>query len=143
MHAAMLKMTKQRRVVLDAVRRAKGHPDAAQVYKAAQLEIPNISLGTVYRTLEALAAARLIGKVESAGSRMRFDSKAASHWHVQCLSCGTVVDSEALSLDSAVEAVSGATGFEITGQKVEFAGVCPSCRRKGGGARARGRGKPK
>lgn len=136
----MVRMTRQRKVVLDAVRRAKDHPDAARVYKAAQRGIPNISLGTVYRTLETLAAAGLIGKVASAGSRMRFDAKASSHWHVQCTQCGKVVDTEPLPLDPAVVAASDATGFAIVGQKVEFSGLCPSCRRKGPRRRSHAKG---
>ena len=48
--------SKQRRLILDTVRSGGlGHPTVAEVYDAVRGEIPNISLGTVYRNLGSLA----------------------------------------------------------------------------------------
>jgi Fe2+ or Zn2+ uptake regulation protein len=133
---AVGKMTRQRRIVLDAVRAASTHPDACEVYEAARRALPSISLGTVYRTLQTLARAGLIARIETAGSKMRFDANTAAHDHVTCAKCGRVMDTDAAGIEAAKDFVSKATGFEIIGQRVEFTGVCPRCRKRVKGARA-------
>ena len=132
---AIGKMTLQRRVILDALREMHIHPDAAQVYEAVRHTLPTISLGTVYRNLELLSRAGLIGKMEVAGSRMRFDGRTGRHYHVECVKCGMVEDIEPgrrVAVDE--QGVSKATRFEIIGYRLEYLGICPRC-----GGKARGK----
>jgi Fur family ferric uptake transcriptional regulator len=121
------KMTRQRRVILAALGELGTHPDACEVYEAVRREIPNISLGTVYRNLEVLSAAGLIGRVETTGARKRFDASAEPHYHVRCVKCGRVEDIGASMVSIPVEAISERSGFEIVGKMIEFLGICPDC----------------
>ena len=137
---AISKMTRQRRVVLEALRRMRSHPDAAQVYEAVRRTLPKISLSTVYRNLEVLSKAGLISKVEAAGNRMRFDGQIGPHYHVECVKCGRVED---ITLKKPVsvgeEEVSKRSEFEIVGHRLEYLGICPQCAAKAGKGASEGK----
>ena len=49
-----IRMTRQRKVILEELRREYNHPSADEVYEAVRKQLPRISLGTVYRKLEIL-----------------------------------------------------------------------------------------
>ena len=49
-----LRMTRQRRVILEELCKVDTHPSADEVYVMVRKRLPRISLGTVYRNLEIL-----------------------------------------------------------------------------------------
>ncbi|MBI5569166.1 MAG: transcriptional repressor [Desulfomonile tiedjei] len=121
-------MTEQRRVILEELKKLKSHPTADELYLLVRNRLPNISLGTVYRNLEILSEAGMILKLETAGSQKRFDGTAENHYHVRCVGCGRVED-VSLEVMSAVEnAAQNASGYRILSHRLEFLGICPSCR---------------
>ena len=63
-------MTRQRRVILEALRGTTSHPTADEVYEMVRRRLPRISLGTVYRNLEILSGEGLVAKLEMAGTQM-------------------------------------------------------------------------
>ncbi|MBW2644383.1 MAG: transcriptional repressor, partial [Deltaproteobacteria bacterium] len=46
------RITKQRQVILEELRKLNTHPSADEIYKVVRRHLPRISLGTVYRNLE-------------------------------------------------------------------------------------------
>ena len=125
-----LRMTRQRRAILEALARVRTHPTAEEVYRMVRRRLPRISLGTVYRNLELLSERRLIGKLDAGGSRRRFDAEVREHYHVRCLGCGRVEDVSARPVISSAKAVRGESGYEIVGHRLEWVGLCPKCTRK-------------
>ncbi|MBG0775417.1 MAG: transcriptional repressor [Desulfovibrionaceae bacterium] len=120
------RMTIQRRVILEELRKVTSHPTADEVYEMVRRRLPRVSLGTVYRNLDLLAESGEILKLERAGAQMRFDGNAEDHYHVRCVRCGRVADVHAKVqppriLDCNVD------GFTITGSSLEFFGVCDYC----------------
>jgi len=73
MAKSKLKMTKQRRVIVEELKKLKTHPTATLIYELVRKRLPRISLGTVYRNLDLLAEAGIIQKLETAGTQKRFD----------------------------------------------------------------------
>lgn len=67
------RMTRQRMVILEELRKVKTHPTADELYAMVRTRMPRISLGTVYRNLDFLTESKEILKLESAGSIRRFD----------------------------------------------------------------------
>ena len=123
-----LRVTKQRQVLLDELRKVCTHPTADELYQMARKRLPRISLGTVYRNLELMAENGMIQKLEVGGTQKRFDGNVAPHSHVRCLKCGRV-DDLALSLDLDMEELARQqTGYAIVRHSVEFCGFCPACR---------------
>jgi Fur family ferric uptake transcriptional regulator len=123
--------TPQRDLVLELVRSTMDHPTADWVHRQARRRLPRISLGTVYRNLERLAAEGLIRELRLAGGAVRYDGNTGRHYHVRCLGCGRVRDLP-LSVDTRVEELAGrAVNYRILGHTLEVHGLCPSCRDDG------------
>jgi len=59
----LFRMTRQRRIILEELRKVDSHPTADEVYEMVRRQLPRISLGTVYRNLEILSREGLIQKV--------------------------------------------------------------------------------
>jgi len=137
--------TKQRRLILDELRKSHNHPTAAELYRLVRKRLPRISLGTVYRNLEMLTERGIIRKLEQSGSRARYDGDLSHHYHIRCAGCGRLDDIEALSFVPDDFAFSPPAGYEIIGHRIEFIGLCRECRRDRPGrnrhASAIGRGK--
>ncbi|MCJ7604005.1 MAG: transcriptional repressor, partial [Desulfobulbaceae bacterium] len=68
-----LRMTKQRQVILEELRKVKTHPTADDMYQMLRKKMPKISLGTVYRNLEILSESGIIQKLDVGGTQKRFD----------------------------------------------------------------------
>lgn len=125
-----LKLTEQRRVILEELRKVKTHPTADEIYQCVRKRLPKISLGTVYRNLEILSAAGLITKLELAGTPKRFDGLTERHYHVRCLRCGRVDDVPVQSIALLERSLRTLTDYEIVSHRLEFIGVCPDCRQE-------------
>jgi len=125
-----LRMTMQRRAILEELRRVDSHPTADEVYEMVRQRLPHISLGTVYRNLELLSRHGMIQKLEGGGQR-RFDGFLENHYHVRCLRCGRVDDVEIEPIAAVDDVLQGLTEYEVVGYKLEFVGLCPQCRQKG------------
>ncbi len=123
-----LRMTRQRQIVLEELKRSKTHPTADEVYEKVRKRIPRISMGTVYRNLEILATRGVINKIE--GSPMRFDGCVEDHYHVRCKYCSKISDvqSDGRAIYKAVN--KELSGWEIIGYEFELLGICPQCGEK-------------
>ena len=125
--------TPQRRAVLEVVQGADDHPTATEVYERVRLLQPGVSFGTVYRALGFLLKRGELRELEFGAGASRFDGAVHPHSHVRCLECGSLADvSFALTTD-ACERASRQTGYEIRDHRVEFEGLCPTCRSERGG----------
>ncbi len=122
-----LRMTRQRRVILEELCKVDTHPSADEVYAMVRKRLPRISLGTVYRNLEILAESGDIQKLEPGGTLKRFDGKTEHHYHLRCIRCDRVVDAPADFDVTIKHDLKNATDFKIIGHKLEFIGICPEC----------------
>jgi Fur family transcriptional regulator, ferric uptake regulator len=119
--------SKQREVVLTAVRATMDHPTAEWVHRQARRHLPRIGLGTVYRNLQSLAAEGLIREIHTGGQAARFDGNTGRHYHIRCVACGRVNDLP-LSVDTRIEEEAGrAMNYRVLGHHVEVQGLCPLC----------------
>ena len=121
------RMTTQRKVILEELRKVDTHPSADEVYEMVRKRLPRISLGTVYRNLEILSERGEIQKLELSGTLKRFDGVAENHYHIRCVDCGRVVDAP---VDCDIEInnqLKDSTNYRIIGHKLEFLGICPAC----------------
>ena len=124
------RMTRQRELILEEIRRAKVHPSADEVYEMVRKRLPRISLGTVYRNLEILSELGEIQKLELGGDIKRFDWDPKKHYHVRCLQCGRVDNAPIAPLREIEDELYGTTVYTIIGHRLEFEGLCPRCTRE-------------
>jgi Fur family peroxide stress response transcriptional regulator len=122
-----LRMTKQRDIILEELRKVKSHPNADEIYHLVRYRIPNISFGTVYRNLRILKELGEILELDYGKNFSRFDGNPINHYHFACEECGRVFDVD-MPVDSSLdETLSKKTGFHITYHRTEFYGICPEC----------------
>lgn len=121
--------TRQRAAVLAAVKSAKHHPDAKWVYGEVSREIPDISLGTVYRALASLSAAGLIKEYRQADGPALYDPNTEEHFHIRCSKCDRIEDVPPVELPvEMLESIRQASGFATVDQvRLEFGGICSNC----------------
>ena len=124
------RITKQRQVILEEVRKLNTHPSADEIYKVVRRRLPRISLGTVYRNLEILAQMEEIQKLELSGSLKRYDWNTNKHYHIRCVRCNRVDDAPIAPMNQLEDELYEATVFEIIGHNLEFTGLCPECSKK-------------
>jgi Fur family ferric uptake transcriptional regulator len=120
-------MTRQRRVILEELRKVKTHPSADEVYEMVRKRLPRISLGTVYRNLEILSESGEIKKLEPGSSLKRFDGNPSEHFHIRCIRCNRIADMPMASDFEIDLADMTPTEYEILGHRLEFFGLCPHC----------------
>ncbi len=123
-------MTRQRKVILEELRKLNTHPSADEIYEVVRHRLPRISLGTVYRNLEVLSELGEIQKLELSGLLKRFDWETKKHYHIRCVRCSRVDDAPIAPLNQLDNELYGATVFEIIGHNLEFTGLCPECSRQ-------------
>ncbi|RZB33885.1 MAG: Fur family transcriptional regulator, peroxide stress response regulator [Desulfobacteraceae bacterium Eth-SRB2] len=124
------RITKQRQVILEELRKLNTHPSADEIYKVVRRRLPRISLGTVYRNLEVLAQMGEIQKLELSGSLKRYDWNTNKHYHIRCARCNRVDDVPIAPLNQLEDELYEATVYEIIGHNLEFIGLCPECSKK-------------
>src|SRR4030066_1972759 len=123
-----MRTTKQKEVILGILRGTTSHPTADWVYNEVRKEIPNISLGTVYRNLRLLCQNGEILELVLCGSLSRFDARSDNHYHFRCEKCGQVFDVDE-PVDKKINGrIARKTGFRVIYHKLEFRGVCRECR---------------
>jgi Fur family peroxide stress response transcriptional regulator len=87
-----LKITLQRKIILDAINNAGYHPDAESIIRTVKTEYPNISQGTVYKTLDLFCKKGIIRKLDTPEDKLRFDSVTEPHYHIFCTKSGKIKD---------------------------------------------------
>jgi Fur family transcriptional regulator, peroxide stress response regulator len=123
----MNRKSKQKEAIIRVIKETRTHPDAEWIYENVKREIPNISLGTVYRNLKNLKAKGLIAEVSLAGEMSHYDGNTRGHYHFRCDRCGLIVDLDE-SIDKTIEErVARKTGFQVTHHTLELGGLCSKC----------------
>jgi Fur family peroxide stress response transcriptional regulator len=121
--------TRQREAVYEFLSHAHGHPSAEEIFNGVKAAVPQISLATVYKALEALEASGLATKLAGSDGSARFDAKSDPHYHLRCLRSGHVEDLPTAfepnliaKLDPNLLPRLAERGFELTGYRLELVG---------------------
>src|SRR5260370_41986441 len=84
-----LRMTPQRRLILDAVASMRGHVSVEQVYQQVVSVFPDVNISTVYRTLEGLEDLGVVRHTHFHDGVAQYErTDAAMHHHMLCTRCG-------------------------------------------------------
>lgn len=91
-HAAGMRLTRQRMAIYRELEGRFDHPDVDHLYQAVKPRVPQISLFTVYRTMNALEAAGMVKRVATWKGHARYDGNVETHTHFLCEKCGRIDD---------------------------------------------------
>lgn len=122
-----LKLTPQRVAILKYLEGNEKHPSAEDIYKAVSVDFPTMSFATVYNTVETLRQKGEICELTIDPDKKRFDPNTEKHHHLICNECRRIVDVHIDFRPSVPDSVS--MGFEITGNHIEFYGLCGNCKK--------------
>jgi Fur family ferric uptake transcriptional regulator len=124
------KLTRQRRVVIQAIVSTQDHHTPTAIYEKVHQGHPNIGLVTIYRTLDILTRLNLICELHAGGSCHSYTISAPGHHHhLICSNCGRVIDFSSCKLEEMQQSLSKETGFRIDGHLLEFIGLCQTCQK--------------
>lgn len=125
-----LRMTHQREIILAELKKSSSHPTADELYETVKKKLPRISMATVYRNLEILSSAGIIKKLAISGRQKRFDWELEEHNHIYCIQCHRVDNIDLKKTDLLPEQPEQKKGYDISGCRIEFYGICPACKTK-------------
>lgn len=122
-----LRLTRQRVEIVDILSSDISHPGARHILQKARERVPNISLSTVYYTLDVLKKAGFVKEIEFYDQDNRFDGNIEDHIHLICTSCGAIIDfhEDVPASDSLIKE---RTGFDIQDKRFEYFGRCSKCK---------------
>jgi Fur family transcriptional regulator, stress-responsive regulator len=127
LRAAGLRVTAARLAILVAVR-ASGHLATDEIAAAVRQQTGYVSLQAIYESLNVMARAGLLRRIEPAGSPARYEARVDdNHHHVVCRSCGTVADVDCVVGHAPCLEPAQTGGFAIDEAEVTFWGLCPNC----------------
>ena len=127
-----LRLTRQRRAVVEALAHTDAALTALQLFDAGRRTCPDLGLTTVYRTLEALSDVGATRRVHADGHCEAFVPAESDHGHsVVCVGCGKVGEFTDCDVSSLVRRAAEETGFAIEEHFLQLSGVCAECQARG------------
>ena len=122
------RFTEQRAAVYRFLLGTDAHPTADDVFTSVRHDIPDISLATVYKSLETLVGCGLAIKLTYGDGSARYDGRTDPHHHARCLQCGKVMDvPQKIDANNVVGEIPALDGFAVEGYRLELVGYCSDC----------------
>lgn len=122
------RITSARRAVVEAVAGRERYFSGADVLTRVEDINRSVGRASVFRTLDLLVGAGLIGRVHPPGGAPSYVlCPRDHHHHVICSSCGLVLDLPGCPIGTETEEMASAAGFQLQGHRIEYYGVCRSC----------------
>lgn len=125
---ASTKNFRKRNAILHYLQSVTDHPSAETVFTKLKQEIPDLSMGTVYRNLNLFKSQGLAVSVATVNGVERFDGNTDPHVHFICSECNAVIDLMDMEIPKALhKAAEGCCGGEVGDCHLSFTGVCRDC----------------
>ena len=123
-----LRLTPQRRAVLNVVAESDDHPTAGQVLDRVRERVEGVGAATVYRTLALLVESGQVAELRlGEGQALRYDQNVHRHDHLVCTACGQVQDTHVQLDADALAELSEKMSFIVAGYDVQLHGRCARC----------------
>ncbi len=126
-----IRLTKQRRVILQVMDDAEQHLDVDQILERATKIATDVHLVTVYRTIDLLKKQGLIDELDLLhlrGDRHYYETHGPrDHIHVACLRCGKVREFESKLYEELKAQIAEDFEMQVTVSRTEVGGICHEC----------------
>jgi len=119
--------TPQRLVLHRVLRELNRHVTAEEVLAAAADRLPNLSLPTVYATLDLFEELGIVRRVSLSTDAALYDPRVEPHQHAHCSRCGRVEDIQSPFDQTATLKAARRAGFEADRAEVVVVGLCREC----------------
>ncbi len=126
-----LRLTSQRRTLLEIIESSKEHLDAASLLKLALERDAGIDRATVYRTLDLLKKVRLVDELDLMhlnGEKHYYEARGdRDHIHLACFKCGKIEEFGSSLFERLKQEIARERGFNISVVRMEVGGRCNNC----------------
>jgi len=126
-----LRMTHQRRLLIQIIQAAESHLDAVALWQRARNQDPTLNKVTVYRTLAMLKKHGLVDELDLMhlrGGKHYYEARASrDHIHLACLKCGRIQEFESSLFEKLKGQIERQRRFSIKVVRVEAGGYCDTC----------------
>jgi len=126
----MLRLTTQRKAILDIINASNRHWDAEELARALADNGNVIGIATVYRGLAALESQGLIDSIQLADKKRYECADKAHHDHMVCTDCGHIEKFSHQTIEQLQQAAADEKGFKLTGHQLVMFGLCRECRQE-------------
>jgi len=123
---AHVRVTPQRRAVLDAISAFQGNFTVIELYDRARALHPGLGLATAYRTVELLRRSGSLRPLAGEGRPAYVRCHPGHHHHLVCSSCGSVQETELCAAPPDAE-LKRRYGFAAEAHELEIYGTCAAC----------------
>ena len=119
---------RKRDAILTCLQQSKAHPSAETIFNQLKPEIPDLSMGTVYRNLNLFKQQGLAVSIATVNGVERFDGNTAPHVHFLCAGCDAVIDLDTMAVPEALTSVAQkCCGGSVSSCCLSFTGLCREC----------------
>ncbi len=129
-----IRLTAQRKVLVEIIQQAQNHLDAASLLALAKQRDARIDRATVYRTIELLKKLQLIDELDLMhlnGEKHYYEARTErEHLHLACFGCGKIHELANGIYERLKGEVARESGFEIQVTRLEMGGYCRECAAK-------------
>jgi Fur family ferric uptake transcriptional regulator len=124
-----LKLTSQRRLILQAFLERGGHVSSEELYDTVKADTPGIGQATVYRTIKLLADAGIANEVSFGDGVIRYELKREDehHDHIVCTKCSRQVEFHDPAIEDLQEKQASRQGFTLQFHRMVLYGICRDC----------------
>lgn len=128
LHSKGLRLTKQRKIVLETLKKSSRHFSVDELYTKILKKTLNISLTTIYRNLKIWAEEGFIAEIKFGKYGSRFNRNLENHYHISCQSCGEIEDIclKVKGLEAKARCLSD---YKVLSHRIDFTGICPKCKK--------------
>lgn len=125
-----LKITGQRKLILDAFLNNESHISAEELYDQIKRENPGIGLATIYRTLKLFAECGLASEVHFSDGLTRYEHRFGHehHDHLICLNCGKYIEVVDPAIEELQNRLAQMNEFQVLRHRMELYGICRNCK---------------
>ena len=122
---------RKRDAILQYLQSVTDHPSAEKVFTQLKAQIPDLSMGTVYRNLNLFKQQGLAVSVATIKGVERFDGNTGPHVHFICQECDAVIDLMEMEIPESLKSVAEHnSGGQVAECQLCFTGICQDCLEK-------------
>ena len=114
------RQSKKRDAIREILLASYDHPSVEEIYRRLKPDIPDLSLGTVYRNLALFREEGKAMSVATVAGQERFDGRTHPHAHFICEKCGRVDDVDVVLPETLV---TGEMPGEVRSWALTFYGI--------------------
>ncbi len=126
-----LKLTPQRRLIIDIINDAHSHLTGENIIDYVQSKMPRVNKSTIYRTLDILEQAGCVFKSKYGNHFIYHHAEEGHHHHLVCRRCGKTVECSENLFSQVEQSVAEKYGFQVSFRHIVMNGLCGNCKNQG------------